>query len=220
MPTTYNLTCINNSSNTGSFLIFQQEPRPRANIFPLAWFAQVAAPTTRIKFTWTLDYSFVWSQTGTLETGVYFAASQTWSADLTEKNKVTFTDEGHIPTFINQTRAPVPGSLIITTDASIRHKTFSVGVGMSGAGTFVTQAQPNWNLTYTPHPKYYVAFGDYTQGDVLDVQNMSNVQEIEFEPNVYSKVVTLDKQNGWRAPDLAMFNVERVAARARLAATA
>jgi hypothetical protein len=211
--TTYNLTCVNNSNNTGSFLVFQQLPTPSANIFPLAWFTKVAAPTTKITFTWTIDYSFVWSQTGQLIPGVEFYASQNWAADLANKNKVTFTNTGQVPTFQNQGPG-LPGSLQIVSDSTVPAGTFSVGVGMSGAGTFVQQAQPNWNWTYTPHPEYWVAFGSYTQGEVLDLQSMSNTAQVQFAPNVYSMTATLGLDNSWNINQLAKYNQLLLEARA------
>ncbi len=37
-------------------------------------------------------------------------------------------------------------------------------IGMSGNGTFAVTATPNYNFTFPPHPRYWVAFGTYQVG--------------------------------------------------------
>jgi hypothetical protein len=68
---------------------------------------------------------------------------------------------------------------------------------MSGAGTFVVQAQPNINLTFTPHPTYWITFGNYTPGQVLDIGQITNKQQLEFAPNTYNLNVQLKNDNTW-----------------------
>ncbi|MEV4664107.1 hypothetical protein AB0J85_19410 [Micromonospora echinofusca] len=40
----------------------------------------------------------------------------------------------------------------------------SVGIGMSGAGTFVVSTQPNAGVEFEITPTYRLAFGSYTAG--------------------------------------------------------
>ncbi|HEY0036700.1 MAG TPA: hypothetical protein VGB66_08440, partial [Longimicrobium sp.] len=167
------------------------------SIMSLAWFTKGAAPTTTITFTWSIDYSFVWAQTGLLKAGVVFQAGQVWPADLSTRNQVTLTQENEVYTFENQTTGAATGNLYITEDPSILADQVAVGVGMSGSGTFVKQGQPNWNLTFTPHPQYWIAFGSYTHGEVMDISSMSDAGLIQFPPNEYSMTVTLNPDNTW-----------------------
>ncbi len=193
----YTLVFKNNSSNLGDACVYQTAPPSSPNVMSLAWFSKTAYPTTTVKFNWSIDYSFVWSETGLLVPGVLFTASQVWAADLTTTNQVTFTKENNAYRFKDQTQGPNAGSLLIKETNTIPLNQASVGIGMSGAGTFVQQAQPNWNLTFTPKPRYWITFGSFIAGEVLDVQSISNPAEIAFPANVYSMTATLNADNSW-----------------------
>jgi hypothetical protein len=210
----YTLKAINNSSNAGNFCVFQEDPDLGvSNVMSLAWFSKYAYPSTTINFGWTVDYNFVWSETGLLIPGVIFDASQAFEADLQNSNQITLSYAGGY-NFINQTKGPLPGILYIKEDASIPLKQASVGIGMSGFGTFVVQAQPNLNLNFTPHPKYYIVFGNYEQGEVLDISEMTNAAEIEFGPGIYSMTAILGADNAWTIKSTKSLNTVVAAARA------
>ena len=203
----YTLSAMNHSANSGSFCAFQQDPDlgvPGA--LPLAWFSKYVHPQTTIKFVWTADYNFVWSETGVLVPGVGFDASQVFDADVQNLNQITLSYIGGAYSFINQSKGPKPGPLYIREDASIPLKKASVGIGMSGAGTFVVQAQPNLTLNFTPHPRYYIAFGSYTQGEALDVGEMTNTAEIVFQQNIYSMTAILNADNSWTVDSTLSMN--------------
>jgi hypothetical protein len=165
----------------------------------LAWFTQMCNPGTSCSFYWTIDYSFVWSETGTLVPGVTFDAGQTVPASsLTSGNQITLDYNGAFYFNPSTPSTGTPsGSLYINQTGNIPSNAASVGVGMSGAGTFAVQAQPNIDLTFTPDPEYWMAFGQYTQGLVLNTQQMSNIAAVVFPPNVYTMYVTLDAANNW-----------------------
>lgn len=214
--TNYSVVFVNNSKQTGSACMYQQDPDITIpNVMSLAWFTKSAHPTTRVSFSWSIDYNFVWSETGSLVPGVIFMASQTWAADLSTENQVTFTQSGGAYTFQNQQQGPRQGSLFITEDGTIPANMASVGVGMSGFGTFVVQAQPNMNLVFTPHPEYWITFGNYVQGEVMDISSVSNPAKIEFPPNVYSMTAVLNADNTWTITSTAQANTLFVEARER-----
>jgi hypothetical protein len=194
---TYTLNFLNNSSNAGDVCVYQTDPDIGVpNVMSLAWFSEFNHPTTQVQFQWQIDYSFVWGQTGQLLPGVLFSASQAWPADLQNTNQVTLTYE-RAYTFANQTFGPHDGTLYITEDRTLPLKDASVGIGMSGAGTFVVQAEPNLNLLFTPHPRYWITFGDFTPGEVLDTESITNVAEIVFPPNIFTMSAVLNKDNTW-----------------------
>jgi hypothetical protein len=194
----YSLIFKNNSTNNGYACVFQQHPdQKEKNLMSLAWFSKFAHTTTVLEFKWTIDYSFVWSRTGKLKAGVLFTASQNWDADLSSKNKITLTYESQAFTFKDQCSGPGEGSLYIYEDGSIPKDMGSVGIGMGGSGTFVQQAQPNWNLEFIPHPQYWIAFGNYLPGEVLDVQSMSNTKQVPYANSIYSMTAMLDENNKW-----------------------
>ena len=182
----------------------------QAGVMSLAWFAQKCNPGTKCNFNWTIDYFFVWGETGVLVPGINFSASQTVAAGLTSNNQITFDYNGAF-LFEGQGTFTPSGSLYINETTNIPMNTASVGFGMSGAGTFVVQAQPNINVIFTPNPKYYMVFGIFNQGDVLDTQQMfrstpggareiqqiSCIVEVDFPANVYTLYVTFNANNTW-----------------------
>ncbi len=210
----YTIKAINNSTNAGNLAVFQQDPDLGvSNVLSLAWFSKFTNPKTTVNFRWTIDYNFVWSETGQLIPGVIFDASQTFAANLQNTNKITLTHAGGAYDFINQTKGPQPGILYITEDSTIPLKQASVGIGMSGFGTFVVQAQPNFNLTFTPHPQYFIAFGDFEQGEVLDIGQINNPAEVAFPPGVFSMTAILNADNSWTITPTSSANAALVTAR-------
>lgn len=205
----YTVYFVNNSENYGSACLFQRDPGGGGpDVLPLAWFSQVSRPTTRISFRWSVDYCFVWAETGQLMPGVVFEASQMLPADLSRGNKVTFASQWGSYSFQNQTAGPQPGSLYIQQDATIPERQVAVGIGMSGSGTFAAQAQPNTILAFTPRPNYWIAFGRFIQGQVLDVEQLYNAAEIMFPPGVYSMMVTLNANNTLTIRPASVANAE------------
>jgi hypothetical protein len=194
----YSLTFVNNSQNSGNAAVYQQDPSLGVpNVQSLAWFVRPAAPVTRVVFTWTLDYSFVWAETGQLVPGVIFITAQEWPADLSTQNQVSFT-KNFAFTFQNQTTGRQPGTLIISQDNTIPFNTASVGIGMSGAASFAIQAQPNIQSAFTPHPQYWITFGRFIQGQVLDIgQVAGQAAQIQFPRGVYSMTATLGRDSRW-----------------------
>lgn len=195
----YNLVFVNNSNLSGSACVYQDDPTlANQGFMKLAWFAKATHPSTQVQFQWSIDYCFVWAQTGTLTPGVKFLASETKPADLSTSNKITLDYVGGAFEFTNQVQGPNQGSLYISESANIPPTNqASVGVGMSGFGTFAAQAGPNLQAVYTPHPKYYITFGDYNQGDVMDSTITTISAEIDFPPNTYSMTAILNQDNTW-----------------------
>lgn len=196
----YTLQFRNNSTNPGNIIVFQQDPDLGVpNVFPLAWFSKYTYPLTNAEFTWAIDYNFVWEETGPLVPGVVFKATQDPPANLTTSNQITLEyDAGNgAYYFADQGPGPRPGNLYIRESASVPLKQASVGIGMSGAGTFAVQAQPNLSLTFTPHPRYYVAFGTFTKGEVLDIQEITNAAEVAYPAGVYHMMVVLNDDHTW-----------------------
>jgi hypothetical protein len=216
--TQYTLRVVNNSTNFMDMCMYQQDPDIGVpDALSLAWFAKPAYPTTTVLFRWTVDYSFMWSETGMLVPGVFFDASQTWPADpsivgpATEKkagNQIGLSHPSpNAYTFKSMpTSGAKNGSLYVKEDPTLPVKRASVGIGMSGSGTFAVQSQPNLNLTFTPHPVYYLAAGTYTQGEVLDLGSITNSTDIRFPAGVYSLTATLTENNTWQVDPTTQSN--------------
>ncbi len=193
----YSLTFKNNSTRSGSAAVYQTSPNLPPGAMSLVWFSKFANPNTQIVFQWQIDYSFVWAQTGVLKPGVVFLAAQMWQADLSSSNQVTFSQQGGMFTFQNQGPGPQQGTLYILENNTISLNQAAVGIGMSGAGTFVVQALPNYKLSFTPQPQYWITFGDYIQGQVLDVTTIPSPARVDFPAGVYSMTATLNQDDSW-----------------------
>lgn len=195
---TYTINFFNNSGSAGSFCTFQQLPdASNPNMLTLAWLAKFANPQTRLSISWTTDYCFIWDETGQLVPGVPFNASEVLPASLNDNNAVTLTKSDGAYQFIKQTTGFRPGTLLITTDVTVPINEASVGIGMSGAGTFAVQAAPNMNYIFTPHPQYWVAFGNFQQGQALEASEISNTAQVVFPPSIFAMNVTLNVDNTW-----------------------
>ncbi|HKV42225.1 MAG TPA: protein rhiA [Blastocatellia bacterium] len=194
----YSILFSNASRNRGTACVFQQQPGIDPNFLPLAWMTSYSYPSTRIVFQWTLDYDFVWAETGPLVPGVTFVAAQLVTADLQSSNEITLAYSGGALEFQNQ-RQGVPGKLVITEASSVPvGGPFSVGVGMGGHATFAQQALPNWSVVYQPNPQFYIAFGDYSQGEVLDTAALPGTYaQVSFPIGVYSMTAVLNPDNSW-----------------------
>jgi hypothetical protein len=200
----YSILFANQSSNTGDVCIYQTSPNiDNPNVMSLAWLTKAAHPTTNVKFNWSIDYDFEWAETGELVPGVVFEASQVWAANLTNQNSVRLNYLQGAYTFDNLSQTGEEGKLYIEESSTIPLKEASVGIGMSGKGTFAVQAQPNLNLVFTPHPTYWITFGNFIQGEVLDITEISNSLQVDFPPNVYTMVATLGQDNTWSVAPLA-----------------
>lgn len=201
MSTQYTLIFQNNSTLGGDACVYQTDPEmANPQVMSLAWFSKYAYPTTQLQFQWSIDYDFVWGNTGTLAPGVVFSAAQVWPTDPNGENQVTFSYDpaNQAYFFENQRTGGIPGNLYIDETGIIPvGSPASVGIGMSGFGTFAMQAQPNYNLTFSPHPEYWITFGTFTQGEVLDITNISNPAKIEFPNGVYSMTAILNQDNSW-----------------------
>jgi rhizosphere induced protein len=68
---------------------------------------------------------------------------------------------------------------------------------MSGNGTRVVPAEPNLAAVFTPHPEYWISFGSFVPGQVIDTQTMVNSDQVDFPVNVYQMTATLDSGNNW-----------------------
>jgi len=199
MATKYSLTVQNNSRNYGNICVFQTMPDQPQNMLSLAWFSKAAHPDTTVEFDWTTQYNFVWSDQGELKPGITFRASQVRDADPSDitKNSIGFIKEHDAYRFSEIEKITKEGNLGIYTNQSVPHGDASVGIGMSGNGTFVVTATPNYNFTFLPHPRYWVSFGTYEVGEVMDIESMSNIVEVKYDPDVFDKIITLNSDNTW-----------------------
>ncbi len=188
----YSLFFVNHSINHGSACIYQVLNAPPQNASVVAWLVEYAFPTSAVSLEWNPTYAFVWSQTGELLPGAMIGASQVWSASVPEQ--VTLTSGEGTFTFENQKAGNTPGTLDILQDGTIPLNEAAVGIGMAGAATCVVQAEPNITTSFPPLAQYWVTFGNYTSGQILNLP-ISNAVQVTFPANVYSMTATISSQN-------------------------
>lgn len=193
----YSVTFINKSYNQGSVCIYQTNHSLEHDVMSLAWITKRVHPSTSVIFKWGLDYSFFWCETGELQSGIIFRASQVWLADGEYNNSVTYKYIDDAYTFDNLTHRDKNGIFYIKQDCTIPHKTSSVGISVAGSGAFVTQAQPNLTLTFKLNPEYWITFGNFHEGEVLNLEEIYNKQNLKFSSSIRNICATLNEDNLW-----------------------
>ena len=149
MSQKYTLNVDVQSTITGNVCIFQEEPDTNAsNIITLAWLSKRAHAGTTLTFEWDIDHSFVWSDQESLGQNSRFKASQTIPADFT-RNQTSFSFTDGAYTFGDVSQNPSgENNLYINQSDSAKSNDAFVGIGMSGASTFVVNSQPNMKLIF------------------------------------------------------------------------
>lgn len=197
--TPYSLTLKNESASPYTFYVFQKTPNQSKNVFSLAWFASpfTMVPGNQIRFEWSIVYNFVWGATGDLVPGVTFDAGGAIGADPDGTNTTTFdVDPG--PSLSKAVKGDPAGSLVISDSDTVPNGKFSVGIGMSGAGTFVVQAGPNLTHTFTPTPTYWIGAGsNISVGKVLEITTNNPISQVTFPANEYKLTYALNTSNTW-----------------------
>jgi rhizosphere induced protein len=197
--TVFQINFANDSKNAGNFMVFQQDPNlTMPGLKSLAWITKYANPNTQGFFSWNLNYNFSWMESESITPGINSGTSQSFFAgeDLLTLNGITLTyDKGY--NFIDPIDENPVGSLYIKQDATIPLDRAFVGIGMSGAPTFMVPAQPNMELTFAPKPEYWIAFGEFNQGQVINIQEMTNSAQINFPPGITKMKAILNIDNTW-----------------------
>lgn len=201
MSTTYSLVVTNDSTQFQDICVYQKQADLGVpNAMSLAWLTAPAWPGTTVTFTWSLNYNFVWGQTGVLKPGVTFSAQQSAPADPDDlnANQIQLDYRNGAFNFVPGSAAGSPelGSLYIRELSTVPNDSATVGIGMSNAGTFVVQAQPNMNLVFTPHPEYWITAGTFTQGEVLDIESITNEAPVPYD-GTFTMNAELSATNLW-----------------------
>jgi rhizosphere induced protein len=188
----YSITITNSSAvDNQNAIVFQTLPTLPQDVRTLAWLTKKCHMGTWVEFDWTLDFNFVWGQSGTLSVGANYMAGQVIPADLTINNQVTLSYDGGF-SFSDESQGPEPGSLFIKEDNSVpgpgSPDQGNVGIGMSGVGTFVVPTLPTGNggVQFEVSPQYWVAFGSYEQGTVITEDILTFPVGLDFSPGQFN----------------------------------
>ena len=196
---TYQLNVLNNANSAWNFYVYQQPPENTSDL-TLAWFTSpfkipVGAGTD---FSWDINYQFMWSSTGIVRPGITFKAFGKKDCDPDTANTTAFTFQNNTPDFSEPVLGGSKGTLYINDGGQVPVNVFAVGVGMSGAGTFCVNAEPNLIHEFTPTPTYYIAaINEVEQGEVMDIKTITMTAQVQFPPNVFTMTATLQPDNTW-----------------------
>jgi hypothetical protein len=201
----YSLSVKNSSPNSGSICVYTTSPdteRIQRDLRSLAWFTKPTNPNGQARFTWDLKFCFAWAESGVLVPGVSFEAGEIIGADPADDrmNRTYFDRQNGAYLFGEPSRATPPseGTLAITTSKVIPNNLASVGVGINGKAALAVNATPNYQFTFIPKIQYWLVFGSFREGVVLDLNSMvRNICEIRFPAGVYGLQVTLQEDNTW-----------------------
>ena len=196
----YKICFVNQSGYAGNVCIFQDGGNVVFNQGTpsvLAWMVTGANPTVQVNFKWQTDYNFVWFD---------YSAPQTLqiiAANISAGNAVplSWNQYGY---YFQALQAASAGLLSIKMDASIPSINNAVaGIGMSGAGTFASNARANTQCSYTPSVDgklvYWIGFGaPFVLNEPINLATLPiNPQQISFPPGIYVMTAVLNSQNLW-----------------------
>jgi len=198
MSAKYTLTVKNNSTRRGDFAIFQESPNVNVpNVVTLAWFAKSAHPTATLEFQWDTDYSFVMADSAASGTGETIRARQVSPCNLSTSNKIALQKGGGDYSLKDQSQGETAGSLYIEESEDVGANDVLVGIGMSGNPSFLVPSQAGMEVVFTPQPAYWITFGSYTQGELIDVaQAKENAIKLKFD-DVTDMLVTFGEDGAW-----------------------
>jgi rhizosphere induced protein len=198
----YSLKCINSSTQNWTFYIYQRMAEQSNNgIYSLVWMISPykVGPSAFITFVWSLDYSFFWFDTGSLQQGIVPLMGGSISATLNSNNSTTFNITNNTPGFSIPTAGSPSNQFLIMGGNSIPNSTFSTGIGISNSATFLMQTYVNTPQTFNANQSIYVA-ATTTQIQVTETLNqntINNTTMVTFPINTYNLTATLGEDNLW-----------------------
>ncbi len=198
MSKNYTLTVKNKSQDYGNVCIYQTTPNQNRNLYSLAWLCKACPPGASATLSWGTDYCFCWSYCDRPNPRTVFIIEVQRHADPEDpdKNAVRFSREKGDNLFTPATG--LLGNLGIYMDKSIVHYEAAVGIVMSAKIAFAAMSTPNYNITFSPHPDYWVVFGSYQEGELLNFfEYPEGAFHLEYPTNVYDKTIVLHENNTW-----------------------
>jgi hypothetical protein len=202
MTESYRLTAINDSQLPHPvFAVFAALPvEADYPTLPLVWLNQPIDENNPYVFTWDMDWGFAWTAQGTV-LGYQWTASGGLPADPSSETGclAEFSYNGDFQLQPGQ-GTPTGDTLWIDDDLTVplpSKQPSSVAVTLYGAPICATEAGPNLGQTFTLHPTYYIAAGDYVQGQMVDGNSVTGFQELAFADGNTALTATLQADNTW-----------------------
>lgn len=193
----YSIRVINQSTQQGNVVLFQKDQGlSSSNMSSIAWLSKPVYPNMQSQFQWETEFSFNLGE-GANVPGAIYHPFQVMQGNTTNLNTVKVNYNNDMAVL----EGPIPGmqegNLYIESYPSVALGQYLVGFGMGNQPTFVGQVIPGLMFVYQhPNPKYYITFGYYTQGQILE-SNIPNAIEICFPEGVTEMTATYNPNGTW-----------------------
>lgn len=180
-----------------------------AEAFPMAWLTKRLNQGNTVTFSWTLDYSLMFSEQGAQAGSVWTENGSIDVSDTSQhRNSVLLDFDGDYKFSYNAGSHPVKnGHVYLDTTAQVPRYdpatgpsvALAIATGDAGTPTPAIAGNSGINLehTFNIHPTYYIQAGQIEQGQMADLTTTTNLQQVVFEPGVYSARWTLTDNNFW-----------------------
>jgi hypothetical protein len=142
-----------------------------SDFFSLAWFSQPCGPDSSLTFSWDMTYGLAWALTGPLGPGLII-------------------EPGQLTPMAPDDQAPV--------DDSVPADQVSVALTIAGRPIFARQANRPGPFSFEPTPQYWIAFGPFEPGQVLDFNEIILTTEIKFAPGQTVARAAFQRDCSWR----------------------
>ncbi len=194
----YTIVFKNESGQSGVAMVYQLPPdTSMSNVFAVAWqTTNVSAdPTRDTTFSWSEEYSVSWSQSGGISTGAIYSYATSIDVDLSEGAGATLDLGSGSLEPSGQGGGIQPGALQVSVSGGNSGQIATVGVGIDGTTGLVVSIPTGAEWTYEPTSTYYIAFGHFIEGMVLNVALIANAVAIDFSDGTSTFVVTYGKDH-------------------------
>jgi hypothetical protein len=198
----YSLKCINQSTTSWYFYIYQRAPGQSDNdIYSLVWMTSPykIGLLSFITFKWSVDYSFFWLNTGKMEAGIVPYSGGYTPASLSTANSTTFDIKDDTPQLSGSVQGPSPEEFSIIQSGNVPNAIFSTGIGMSGFTTFIQQSYANTSQAFRSDASIYIAAATQPMQamQVISQGSIPNSIAITFPLNICDLTAILGEDNLW-----------------------
>ncbi|KAK4163755.1 hypothetical protein QBC43DRAFT_354211 [Cladorrhinum sp. PSN259] len=203
MPETYSITIINASNSPQQFLLLQAIPKPSGiprydvstNVYQRS--PQVAGTDgSAVTFNISDEMHAIYGTSSRGEDGRARITTSSSNAGSEGSYHTLTTDEGGQPRWdMGASRGRTTyarGAFTIATDHRFQYPSrgdiyFGAGVKDPNSSKVIPvqtySAKPSMVSHVVFNPKYYIAFGDYRPGTIIDMKELGPVLEVDFSRN-------------------------------------
>ena len=206
-----NLTIENASDDNAIIAVFQTNPLVPSAI-SLVWFSQKINNLNTHKFTWAVDWSVNFDNSGMLQAGIDWTST----GQPVSLNPNTVGGSNLVPLSYNGDfelgiASNVPdeklGSFQVVSDKTYTNtdaKKLSVSAYMNGTPALAIECPPDTDIQFSTHPTYYVARINSVIGSQISASAITGATKIIFEDGITDLSFTLNDTNTFIPTDVAV----------------